>query len=517
MKYDELSAVLSYDYARYGDLFEDMLNDEEFLMVGEPTADLTEDEKRVLIFREALKEEKGLRWVNEKLSAEKLRALYSRNPLEFALKHCLLCNDSDNAYRKYNHKAFLALWKEIKPEMAFLGVKLATEKNGSQKMITFGTLREFVLTSSREKEQQNGLATEDTYTSLVEQELERIDVTQPTAYDVFRHAFANCCNLLCETSQPTRYYFAKYIYYIICHQIMELKEILTEFTFMKPMEFLAKIKDGSRTYYKWSLRKCMLDHTEVENLVYKEDVDKQPSKVLLKALLDYFVLKGASTTSAHMGLLEPGDQLSVLRNKTQIFKDGTDREKHEAFVVAIQEMKLSDFYGYAINFNKLFHLLFERILDKEVTWTDDTQRRQDYRKKYIVGVLNGQYDMSRSAVLLFLASAKGALFDVENLKLNKDVLFNDSETLELTRTNHMLNRMGYVNVGDDCSYEQSDQVDGIYFEIFDAPHTELVALDSFSDTIAEFVAEYGFNPIPFELSEITAKTRRENIIKEKNS
>ena len=81
----------------YVDLFQDFLS-ADFSPDSGKIVKPTEEERRIAILVQALREQKGLRWVSEKLYSEKLRKLYVRNPIEFVLEHCFLCNDTDTLH-----------------------------------------------------------------------------------------------------------------------------------------------------------------------------------------------------------------------------------------------------------------------------------------------------------------------------------------------------------------------------------------------------------------------------------
>lgn len=505
----------------YADLFQDFLS-ANFSPDPDETAKPTEEDRRITILVQALREQKGLRWVSEKLRSEKLRKLYVRNPIEFVLEHCFLCNDTDGAYQKYDQKAFIALWKALKyDDAASMDLAIRKEqvgKTGTKSVVTFGSLREFVLNSSKGGSAAAGNTATAQITLEIANRMQTLDVTQADAGEKFNHIFQEYARTFKDSAQSVRFCFAKYVYYLICHQVLELKELLLRFSSMAPRAMLESIREKSGGDYRWSLIGGLRRDNEIEKQIDVPSSDaKQLSKELLRAVRNNFVLMGAASSGNGFPLLSTGEQLSMLTNKTSVFAGTTDAAKHMECRRIIENMQLSDFYGYAIDFSKLYHLLFERLISKKEAWFDEDDGRSEAGKDFIKGILEGKYDMSRSAVLMYLASVRGALFDVERFMKEYNLVFGKDSVLDLTRVNDMLKRMGYVNLGDNVVSEAESEVDNLYYELFITPTDNPIALDALSSEIGDFVAEYGYSPIPFEVTDISAKERRKKILREVKS
>lgn len=503
----------------YVDLFQDFLS-ADFSPDSGKIVKPTEEERRIAILVQALREQKGLRWVSEKLYSEKLRKLYVRNPIEFVLEHCFLCNDTDRAYQKYNQKAFIALWKALKyDDAASVDLTIRKEQIGKTKrVVTFGSLREFVLNSSKGGSASVGNTATAQITLEIANRMQTLDVTQADAGEKFNRIFQEYARTFKDSAQSVRFYFAKYVYYLICHQVLELKELLLQFSSMAPRAMLKSIREKSGGYYRWSLLTGLRRDIEIEKQIDTPSSDaKQLSKELLRAVRNNFVLMGAASSDNGFPLLSTGEQLSMLTNKTSVFAETTDAVKHAECRRIIKNMQVSDFYGYAIDFSKLYHLLFELLISKKETWFDEDDGQSETGKDFIKGILEGKYDMSRSAVLMYLASVRGALFDVERFTKEYNLVFGKDSVLKLTRVNNMLNRMGYVDIGDNVASEEESAVDNLYYELFITPTDNPIALDALSSEIGDFVDEYGYSPIPFEVTDISAKERRKRILREVKS
>ncbi len=498
----------------YANLFQDLLI-ADFSPDPDETVQPTEEERRIAILVQALREQKGLRWVSEKLRSEKLRKLYVRNPIEFVLEHCFLCNDTDGAYQKYDQKAFMVLWKALKYDDA-VSVDLAIRKEQigkTKSVVTFGSLREFVLNSSKGGSASAGNTATAQITQItleIANRMQTLDVTQADAGEKFNRIFQEYARTFRDSAQSVRFYFAKYVYYLICHQVLELKELLLQFSSTAPKAMLESIWEKSWDDYRWSLLTGLRRDIEIDD--YSDE--KQLSKELLRAVRNNFVLMGAASSGNGFPLLSTGEQLCMLTNKTSVFAEATDAVKHAEYRRIIENMQISDFYGYAINFSKLYHLLFELLISKKETWFDEEDTQSEDGKNFIKGVLDGKYDMSRSAVLMYLASVRGALFNVERFMEEYNLVFGKDSVLDLTSVNNMLKRMGYVNLGDNVASEAESEVDKLYIKVFSTPSEAPIALDALSDEIGDFVEEHGYSPIPFEVADISAKERRKRILRE---
>lgn len=508
----------------YADLFQDFLS-ADFSTASDKTAKPTEEERRIAILVQALREQKGLRWVSEKLRSEKLRKLYVRNPIEFVLEHCFLCNDTDGAYQKYDQKAFMTLWKALKyDDAASVDLAIRKEQIGKTKsVVTFGSLREFVSNSSDGESASVGNTKTAQITLEIANRMQTLDVTQADAGEKFNRIFQEYARTFKDSAQSVRFYFAKYVYYLICHQVLELKELLLQFSSTAPKDVLESIRKKSGGDYRWSLLAGLRRDNEMDQQIIKKQIDapssdaKQLSKELLRAVRNNFVLMGAASSGDGFPLLSTGEQLCMLTNKTSVFAEATDAVKHAEYRRIIENMQISDFYGYAIDFSKLYHLLFELLISKKETWFDEENTQSENGKNFIKGVLDGKYDMSRSAVLMYLASVRGALFNVERFMEEYNLVFGRDSVLDLTRVNKMLKRMGYVNLGDNVGSKAESEVDKLYSKVFSTSSEDPIALDALSDEIADFVDEYGYSPIPFEVADISAKERRKRILREVKS
>ncbi len=496
----------------YGYLFDDMLED---FIGSEDTGEQSEEIKRIKIFRDALDAGLSSCEVNKKLAEEKLRGIYERNPVELVLKFCFDSNGSENAFRKYDYKGFLKLWKGLGYKKSHSVPEIGCETVGKQKVLTLGKLREYVLTAS--KPSVGGVSAKTASVTLnIKNESDELDLTSPESESRLSELLCELSESLSEACESARYYFAKYAYYTVCHQITELKELLASYSQMTPAQALDMIGARGADGYSGSIVAGVYSDIEIEELLYGGNDSKQLGKELLRASLNNLALRG---TSAHRENISPlfvssedGRYLALseaLRERTVIFAHGSDPQKHVECKEAIDKLKISDFYGFALDLGKLYKLLFASVLP------DKDENSKEYGKKYVTGILEGKYDMSRSAMMLYLLSVKAALFNVSALINDPESPFDKDSVLTLTRVNEVLDRMGYVNVGDNDSSAEDSALDNLYFELFTADTDSGAVLEALRGRLEEFSDTYGYNPLPFEIAVISAKERSKIILTEK--
>ena len=495
----------------YGYLFDDML--EDFVDSDVPDSQ-SEEIKRIKIFKKALEQKLSSAEVSEMLSAEKLRGIYERNPVELVLKFCFDSNGVENAFKKYDYKGFLKLWKSLGYKKTNSIIEIGTETVGKQKVITLGKLMEYVLTSS--KPALGGMSAKTASVTLdIKTEWDAIDLSLPDAESRLGKLLTELSQSLCESCESARYYFAKYAYYTVCHQITELIELLSAYVDLTPAQALNMISAKGGESYAGSIVAGVYSDAEIEEFLYASNDGKQLGKELLRASLNNLALRGTSAQRANISPLftgENGKYLTLseaLRERTVIFAGGNDLTKHEFCKNAVEGLKISDFYGFALDFGKLYNLLFASVLP------EDEDGTKEYGKKYVSDVLDGKYDMSRSAMMLYLLSVKNALFNVSALIDDPESPFDKDSVLTLTRVNQVLNRMGYVNVRDNVSSEEDSALDDLYYELFIAEDSSGAVLEALKSRLEEFADTYGYNPLPFEIAVISAKERSKIILTEK--
>ena len=496
------------DFYEY--LFDDMLGD---FSESADEGGQSEEIKRIKIFREALDARLSTSEVAKRLAEEKLRGIYERNPVELVLKFCFDSNGCENAFCTYGYKEFLKLWKKLGYKKSAGIAEIGCETVGKQRVVTLGKLREYVLMAS--KPSVGGVSAKTASVTLnIKSEAGELDPSSPDAEEKLCELLTRLSETLSESCESARYYFAKYAYYVICHQITELKELLTLYSDMTPQQALNMISARGAQSHPGSVTAGVYSDVEIEEFLHGEN-NKQLGRELLRASLNNLALRG---TSAYRESLSPlfvspddGKYLALseaVREKTYILAGGAEPKKHEDCKKIIEKLKISDFYGFAVDFGKLYKLLFASVLPED-------ESSKDYGKKYVTGILEGKYDMSRSAMMLYLLSVKASLFNVSALIDDPESPFDRDSVLTLTRVNEVLDRMGYVNVGDNDSSAQESALDNLYYELFTADTDNGAVIEALKGRLEEFSDTYGYNPLPFEIAVISAKERSKIILTEK--
>ncbi len=489
-------------------------------------AHLTEEERRVKVLVQALHKQKGLTWVENELARQRLRKLYLRNPVEFVLRHVFLSNEVDGAYKKYSYADFLVLWEKVN---AF--EQMPEETFGNP--ITFGSLHDYVEKMSKRGPQSNDASTAR-FTMVISQGANQIDVCSSNAEEELCELYREYLADMVEAVGSVRFYICRTLYYIICNQILELKSILSYFSATPAKEVYHDLSKISSFQNRWSLL-CPVVRQDLESRL-ENNKKPQLTRQLLQSVLDRFVLKGtpADDSSYFKVLYKPNSSMSDLKNLTPIFpqkidfdiddifsikkqtgksyKNKRDAEqhciRHAELKKAIEEIKISDFFPYPIDLSKLYDLIFELpgMVAEPQNMTVD---RKGYGNQYLSAVLFGKQDMSRSTMLLFFASAKGLLFKPNELTLIEDLPFAKDWELTGDKVNAMLNRCGYVDVGD-----EKNKAENVYLKIFDSEWRVFeVVFESLADAMVWCADDYGYSPIPFEVKNISSQKRREKITK----
>ena len=376
-------------------------------------------------------------------------------------------------------------------------------------------MREYIeKTSSNENEEaQAGTMME---TVKIRREIDDIDLTDPNARERFINKFTSYSDVLVRSSHSVRYYF-------ICNQILGLKSILREISNYSAPEYFKKFADDYRfapDNEPWSIRFGIKHDLGIDAIAESKNNeenpadsdssgDKQIGKALLHAFLSNFPLFGKPVFGDdYLKLIGEDGSMSKLKENTPIFEKGKDPAKHEKAVRNIEEIKISDFYGYAIDLHTLYRLLFETLIKRRKEFPE-TKSEIDAKSLFIRRTLDGEIDLSRSTMLFFLASVKGALSDVEGLKNDEEAMFDEYCELDSTRVNKMLNRMGYVNLG----FSSDIKTDKMYNDLFEAEESEReMTVAGFIDAVDDFIDNEDFSPIPFEITRMTIDEKLDKLI-----
>lgn len=516
----EESYIQSYFESIYEDNLEQLF--ETINLKKESKKELSEEELRILIFREALIEKRGEKWVSSKLKEKKLRALYLRNPSELVLYYCFLCNDTPRASRTYDYSEFKRLLK-ILP-------KIAPPDMG---ITTFGDLHDYISNPYSSPEQNDDRHTLGTMTLEFENAVNNLDKSSPSAEKRLINIYHEHFLYMVNVSGSIRYYISKYIYYVICAQIFELKELLSFFSNHSSENALKNLG----TYGTWTLAGDITSSPEVFN-------GKQPAKALLQALAQSFVLYGkpendinavnplfVHTATNRSKKVQPGTRsiisFSLLRDQTPIFDEtvnSANRRLHDEIKKGIDDLGLKDFYDFKINYFRLYTLLIERVLG-EKTYSelnpykkipsdikDIETKAHNLKRNYFQSILSGTADVSRSALLVILAGAKAVIESTDSLLKGRNKI-PEKDILRLKRINSILKRVGYVALSDD---EEEFSYDEIYMPFFDAYVEEEDNISYIEDlpiAIDNFINKHDQSIIPFEITAISSLAAHNKLMK----
>ena len=279
------------------------------------------------------------------------------------------------------------------------------------------------------------------------------------------------------------------------------------------------------------------ENDSIEDRKLKEQIRREKRKKSLRALLKL-------TDDPIEGTVVQ-IPLSKLCEKTQIFQNAKkeDSDIHNVLSNAINALTPEDFSSYPIDLKKLYSLLFETILCKSSSLDDENQeldddaetckkiqdtnnitekemiksKNKDKKRLYIERIINAEYDMTRSAFLIFLTSIKGALSDYSRLINDKNSLFSYGEgdapdyRLDFDRVNSILNRVGYVGLCEEAEY---DEIDEVYANVFDDEYKkdEYNRVFNLISAVSDFYADHNYIPLPFDIAEISANKVKKYIV-----
>lgn len=497
------------------------------------------EEQRIIIFREALTSKQGKTWVLNRLKEQQLRAIYTRNPIEFALSYCLQCNETENAYKTYDLDGFIKLVNSL-PKVA----------PPNDKIITFGDLKEYVERNYDPQQSDNkDNHTLPAITIQIQKDVDNIDKTSSSAESDFIKLYHKHYLNMVTASNSIRFYVSEYIYYVLCAQILEFKEILIQFANNTPSKILEYFDDYNE-FSRWTIAGSMAYDKEIENAVHNINDDPlQVSKLLVSSLVKYFPLYGklqlpvdeVSPLFIHTSK-EKDDKtgnvkiksqrvisLSELRDETSIFESSSnvaDKESHLEKLNAIHSLELTDFLGYKIDYNQLYNLLVEHFCCEHIEDHEDIDdglcllESKDSLKKnsksvFLRSVVSGTMDVSRSALLIILAGAKATIESTDLLLAGQHSILK-KDILDKERVNSVLNRVGYVDLGDDET--PFDLMFRDYFDNHVEEYQTIKYIEDLCEALFQFmdkqIEKYGYSVImPYEITEITSEKAHASLVK----
>lgn len=490
--------------------------------------EFSEEEQRILIFRDALQQRKGELWVSKELKAKRLRAIYTRNPIELVILYCLQSNDTNGAFKTYDLNGFIKLVKSL-PKIA----------PPEEDLTTFGHLHDYVERHNafRDFIDDDERRSLPAITQKIKKEIDGLDKTSPSAEGRFIDIYHQHLMYLVNTSSSIQYYVSKYIYYILCAQILEFKEILSMFSENTPEKALHLILEDKEHYSQWTLAGKIAFDEKVESSVENDDNSLQISKILLSSLTKYFPLYGKLQSRAdsvsplfvHMSdsNKDAGTKRVIsfaqLKDETFIFESSSNfanKKLHIEKEKAINALTISDFYGFRIDYNQLYGILFETISgaknyvleDESIEVAEKEKSEQKIQSKFLRSIVGGTMDVSRSALLMLLASAKSVI-DSTDLLLTGDYSILRKDILDLDRVNYILNRVGYVDLSDDDDELSFDSIYEIFFDTYVEEEKNISYINDLTIAVSDFIETHGQSAMPFEMTEISSEVAHKRMMK----
>lgn len=446
----------------------------------------------------ALKEHWPLAKLEQKLTEKRLKTLFLRNPFEVILWFCLAQNQTGNLYGVEEFRNLAdALVKEQKEETTTIKFTLA----GIKKFLheTAEPSEEFFLETAK-------------ITTMIRTEFETINFGSENAEECFVRLFKKNRELLRRYSQAIEYYLNYYVFYLVSHEVLEFIEILKKISSLDVRESVQWLRnrtvDGT-VHGQWSLMEQYWNDEKMmrtleryaaacnDGVLAKNKAAevRQMDKFLLGDLQQKFVLGGSPSEPKENSLLLCGTLSKTIGEQTLIFEG--DSEKHKRLKEEIQALTLSDFQYYAIDLNKLYHLLFEVPRGVEASEKGGKDKRT-----FLRNLLSGNADISRSAMLLCLLSMRGALFNRVYLESAERFLGDEFVRLNVDRIDSILHRLGYPPLGIGILDHEK-----FYYEVFEKKLFPMEILDAFNQDFHELSGENDL--LPYEVRELECKKDRE--------
>lgn len=507
-----------------------------------------EDTQRTKYILEALVQGYTLTRVIGDLKEKGFRRLYVRNPIEFILYCVFKYNEINN--RKYSLREFKSLCELCTSNIEISGPVFNYRKDETKEIVTLGSLKDYlnnnedkeIASSNSQGAKMVGQGT-NLLTQMIIARIQSIDVTRDFEKQV-KIIFDETVSNMAYGNQKIRWYFIKYLSYVLISQIYQFKQILIGYSETDAISYCRTHKFDEKGFYNvFRLDREDLykeDPAKQDNCNDEPDGDnrteneKQAGKKLLQALSRGFILTGKSHEKELDSCSIFHGGIGNLINKTPIFGGGMNKGRgdteqkddivnqententssqekkrkarngianHIKYSDEIRTLIPDDFYDFKVDLNKLYSMLFESLLflyednDGESFSEMQQKKENDRRVEFIKDILEGKYNLTYSDMMFFLLSVKMALFNAKEL-IEEEWLPSDA-MLNLSRVEKILENCGYetrFNYG---------EFDDEYQKLFNTISTEnieeficaVVSADSDSD-IGNIAIEYLFKMKP---------------------
>jgi len=430
-----------------------------------------------------LEQGKGYQETEKLLHDRNMRSLYPRSISEFVLIYCLNYNDYND--QKYNITKYRTLLARIK-----VAINYPKIVHPQPMPKTLKGLRKIINDNVNKKRDDKTLER----TIFVKRKLEEIDYTSVHTEEKLEELAHTFCSIMVNAHESTRYYIAKYLYWVICCQLIEMQQVVfylrknyssgsDKSTMIKYLQELTETTSISERYCSYLYRlsgdqdielifDCYPDE-KLDTRISQKTANSEKKgltfeKCLMRAFCRNHVLFKDTSLREKTFLLHPDrpefHPKQAPKNETpeQATKRQEKEQKAQEKIQKQQELYdgfsnniISLFESRNIDYSKLFSYVF--YLSENMLQSIDTQQR----KNFMTAILRGKANISRNTFICFLISCRSAI-DCDVLDgyqgSNKENLigFNKiTDGLSLSTVNHIMERVGYptFQVKDDIHEE----------------------------------------------------------------
>ena len=414
--------------------------------------------------------------LNQVLSEKKLRKLYLNGTVhESLLFACVKINEC-NTQKKFN-------WEAYKKLLAYFSARLKADLKPKDYPVqtaeikTFHDLKTFLEQNTPKKKDAEEYETRTHTVYLESEKFGKLDYTKDNILD---EVYAIILENIRESSASSitgRYYFFKYLYFSIIHQVEEFKEILRNYALSGFENSAAKLK--SREFRnRWSLYDQTADNLRRAAAAERSD------EIYTKK---YITLR----TSDRM-------MLTGFKDKYKKTYFPETPEKREAILKEISKIT-PDFFG-------AFPLSNAEIFDSLFLYEYNVDDRTDPKRKYITPLRTGKISVSRTALIMALFSARQML-DIPIGGKDFATLYEENydpenripyQKITVSRIGSILQRCGYPELS---ASEKNPMVDfdRIILDLLDPNKNNEARISAFTVFLRNFYDEYDVNLLPLEL------------------
>lgn len=461
----------------------------------------SKEKDRIHLIAEVLVRRGGYNETSDILKEQKMRRLYTRSPFEFALVFCLKYNDTEND-DKYDLDEFIRLLTRLNIGVNAAGI--------ARKMpSTLSELRDVILKNTVINKENHRETIR--YTQNISYSLNNINYSnREDAEKDLQRLLNEKIALMCNAQESIRYYLCKYIYHIICDQLIEMQKIVADLRESSQdyiVKYFEQMKDLSVNIFSFPYQ-----------ITCSQEFDDYISGKLSSSMTDRQLI--LYLTSKALLLTRIG-----LRDKTYLLGNDPPEDSNNAeFYHKFNDAILLCFQNEAIDYEKVFSLIFYQSSNNMISSKNKNKHISDKeKKKFMESLLTGEADISRNALLFFLMNARATLGNNDNLTnysgTDKEgfLLFNkDYDELDLGRINYILETAGYtplsIEDADTTIDELTNQNNLSEEDIIEQLYSLAIAADieeteRISDLIEALISYYENNDI-FDYDIVCLKARK---------